>query len=65
MPKTAQPEQPTKITRESPGDRKAERSAAALRDNLKRRKAQQRARDEPDHDGSAEAAGDQAGRRKP
>ncbi len=65
MSKTAPPEQPTKITRESPGDRKAERSAAALRDNLKRRKAQQRARDEPDRDEPADAAGDQTGRRKP
>ena len=54
MSKTAPPEQPTKITRESPGDRKAERSAAALRDNLKRRKAQarsQRAREDAPADG--------------
>lgn len=72
MSKTALPEQPTKITGERTGARKAERSAAALRDNLKRRKAQQRARDEPDRgptaDGSAAddgAATEPAGRRKP
>jgi hypothetical protein len=65
MSKAALPEQPTKTTRERPEDRKAERSAAALRDNLKRRKAQQRARDEPARDASAEAAGEQPGRRKP
>jgi hypothetical protein len=46
MSKTALPDQPTKTIREQPEARKAERSAAALRDNLKRRKAQQRARDD-------------------
>jgi hypothetical protein len=77
MSKTALPDQPTKTIRERPEDRKAERSAAALRDNLKRRKAQQRARDEADCDEPADGRGknsgaateqagrEQAGRRKP
>jgi hypothetical protein len=54
MSKTALPAHPTKTPRDRSEDRKAERSAAALRDNLKRRKAQQRARDEPDHDEPAD-----------
>lgn len=64
MSKAPPPDQPTKTIRE----RSAERSAAALRDNLKRRKAQQRARDEPDGDltGREPRAGaDPADRRKP
>jgi hypothetical protein len=76
MSKTALPDQPTKTPRDRSEDRKAKRSAAALRDNLKRRKAQQRARDEPDQDAPADggkkggstreqAGSEPAGRRKP
>ena len=65
MSKTALPDQPTKTIREQPEAKKAERSAAALRDNLKRRKAQQRARDEPDRDEAVQAGREPADRRKP
>jgi hypothetical protein len=50
MSKPAPPKQPIKTARERVEDGKAGRSAAALRDNLKRRKAQRRARDETDRD---------------
>ncbi len=50
MSKSAPPKQSTRAARESAGKRaengKAGRLAVALRDNLKRRKAQQRARDD-------------------
>ena len=50
MSKSALPKQPTKTARERTEHGKADRSAAALRDNLKRRKAQRRARDETSRD---------------
>ena len=65
MSKTVLPDQPTKTIQERPEARKAERSATALRDNLKRRKAQQRARDEPDRGEPAQAGREPADRRKP
>jgi len=45
--KPASPKQPVKNGPEAAETAKAERLAAALRDNLKRRKAQRRARDNP------------------
>src|SRR5262245_50160348 len=54
--KPASPKQPAKTDRQRADDPKAERLAAALRDNLERRKAQQRARDA--------AAGDQPAARR-
>jgi hypothetical protein len=50
MSKSAPSKQPAKIAQESAERGKADRLAAALRDNLKRRKAQQRARDETSPD---------------
>lgn len=50
MSKPALPKQPTKTAQEPAERGKADRLAAALRDNLKRRKAQQRARAETSPD---------------
>jgi hypothetical protein len=55
--KPAAPKQPSRAGQAGAKGADAERLAAALRDNLKRRKAQQRARDNPAkrrEDGAAE-----------
>lgn len=57
MSKSAVPRKPAKTAHEQAEGRKAERLAVALRDNLKRRKAQQRARDEAGPDEPTDGSG--------